>query len=949
MTRNSEIRPDLDQGIDRVVLTQLRTRFMTLSNGRLSRALEGMSTRQQTVLNLLPLFFHVNHPLLPGYVSGSTPAGVSNYQPSTLALAEAQRLTRSFSYKSPLGTVRQPIQGLFLMGSLGTLAQAEESDMDVWVCHDPELTDSEIAELRRKCQALEAWADSQGAEAHFFLIDPQRFVTGERDAQLSSDDCGTTQHYLLLDEFYRTAICLAGRTPMWWLVPTYEERRYTDFTHTLLSKRFIRADEVLDLGHLAQIPPGEFLGAGLWQLFKGIESPYKSVLKLLLIEVYASEHPQVQCLSLRFKEAVFANQLDLDELDPYMVVYRRIEEYLVQRGESERLELVRRALYLKVNKKLTGSTRLRSTGWQRQLLERLTQEWGWNERQLLLLDSRSQWKVRQVTLERRTLVNELNYSYRFLTQFARTQNAGSSANTRDLNVLGRRLYAAFERKAGKIEYINPGIAPDLAEDTLTLVQSDNRREPGKTQWALYNGSLGPQDWLNFSPIKRSRELLELLTWCHRNNVIDTSTRLALHPGSSDLSEIELFNLLGALQQQIPMPLEAVSEERLLSASVPREILLLVNVGVDPLRHHRDLNILMTTERTDSLSYAGVRENLVLTLDQITLNSWNEILVTRHDGEHALLDCLSDLLSNLPEGAEQPTVRVRCFCHNRAPAIAQRVEELVATAQRLHARRLNHRYLIQVQQQYQVLEMVPGQPVTQVVINSLAGLFEYLGEEIPRYSPLHLDPYALAEHDLALVLPSGQPECVQVFYRINDANAELYVLDERNALWHQSVPYHDETSLLMPLQRFFRSLVYRRGAMLPLDNPVEPTRLDILYYQLLPSGPTRARRIEPRNAPVAMDKPFYDVQAIIEEASPGQVSVTLYCDNQEFSELEHGDQLFSVVARQILEQRTEPERYRCYITDLDLSGLLGDSRGQSILYLRYKAHLEKSLNDAMAQA
>ena len=246
-------------------------------------------------------------------------------------------------------------------------------------------------------------------------------------------------------------------------------------------------------------------------------------------------------------------------------------------------------------------------------------------------------------------------------------------------------------------------------------------------------------------------------------------------------------------------------------------------------------------------------------------------------------------------------------------------------------------------------MVPGQPVTQVVINSLAGLFEYLGEEIPRYSPLHLDPYALAEHDLALVLPSGQPECVQVFYRINDANAELYVLDERNALWHQSVPYHDETSLLMPLQRFFRSLVYRRGAMLPLDNPVEPTRLDILYYQLLPSGPTRARRIEPRNAPVAMDKPFYDVQAIIEEASPGQVSVTLYCDNQEFSELEHGDQLFSVVARQILEQRTEPERYRCYITDLDLSGLLGDSRGQSILYLRYKAHLEKFLNDAMAQA
>ncbi|MDB5979810.1 MAG: CyaA protein [Pseudomonas sp.] len=946
MTRTYEIRPDLDEGIDRKVLSQLRNRFLTLNDGRLGRAMEGLSTRQQAVLTLLPLFFHVNHPLLPGYVSGSTPAGVSGYEPEAHALAEAQRLTRSFSYKQRHGNPPQPIHGLFLMGSLGTLAQAEQSDMDVWVCHDSELSAEAVAELRKKCQTLEAWAASQGAEAHFFLIDAKRFVLGERDAQLSSEDCGTTQHYLLLDEFYRTAIWLAGRTPLWWLVPVYEEQRYNEYTHTLISKRFIRADEILDLGHLAQIPPGEFIGAGLWQLFKGIESPYKSVLKLLLTEVYASEHPNVQCLSLRFKQAVFANKLDLDELDPYMVVYRRIEEYLSARNEPERLELVRRSLYLKVNKKLTGSPRQRTTSWQRLLLVRLAKEWGWDERQLALLDSRSQWKVRQVSTERRALVNELNYSYRFLTQFARTQQAVSLINKRDLNVLGRRLYAAFERKAGKVEFINPGIAPDLAEDTLTLVQSPNRREPGKTQWGLYNGSLGAQEWEHFSPIKRSRELLELLAWCHRNNVIDHTTRLALHPGSSDLTEFELFNLIGSLQQAIPLPFTTVSEDMLLRPSMPSEVLLLVNVGVDPLKHHRDLNILMTTERTDSLSYAGVRENLVLTLDQITLNSWNEILVNRYDGPSALLDCLSDFLTHLPEGPEQPHVRVRCFCHNRAPAIAQRVEELVNTAQLLLARRLNHRYLIQVQQHYHVLEMVPGQ-VNHVALNSFPALLDYLGEELPRYSPLHLDPHALSEHDLALILPHGQPECLQVFYRISEPHADLYVLDEHNALWHQRLPYHDETSLLLPLQRFFQSLVYRRGALLPLDNPLEPSALETLYYQITPNGPGRARRIEPRAAPATpVDKPFYDVQAIIEEAAPGQVSVTLYCNHREFSELEYGEQLFTVVAQQILQQRSEPQRYRCYITDLDLSGLLGDARGQSILFLRYKADLEKKLNNAM---
>ncbi|MFO2461899.1 class I adenylate cyclase [Pseudomonas sp. 15FMM2] len=945
MTSTHEIRPDLDEGIDRKVLAQLRARFLTLNAGRMARAVEGLTPRQQSVLTLLPLFFHVNHPMLPGYVSGSTPAGLSNFDPDAQALVEAQRLARSFSYKPRHGNSPRPIHGLFLMGSLGTLAQADQSDMDVWVCHAGDLGEGELAELRKKCQLLQAWALTMGAEVHLFLIEPNRFILGDRDTRLSSDDCGTTQHYLLLDEFYRTAIWLAGRTPIWWLVPVYEETRYTEFTHALISKRFIREDETLDLGHLASIPPGEFIGAGLWQLFKGIESPYKSVLKLLLTEVYASEHPNVQCLSLRFKRAVFANRVDLDELDPYIVVYRRIEEYLLGRDEPERLELVRRSLYLKVNRKLSAGQR--TPGWQRSLLERLATEWGWDQRQLALLDSRSQWKVRQVASERRALVNELNYSYRFLTQFARNEQTVSLINKRDLNVLGRRLYAAFERKAGKVEFINPGIAPDLAEDTLTLVHTPNRKEPGQHHWGLYNGSLTALEWEHFAPIKRSRDLLEMLTWCHRNGVIDSSTRLALHPGASDLTEFELFNLLGSLQQTVVLPLTSVEEVRLLQTAIPEEVLLLVNVGVDPLKHHRDLNILMTTERTDSLSYAGVRENLVLTLDQVTLNSWNEVMVSRYDGPHALLDCLRDYLNQLP-GDHLPRLRVRCFCHNRAQFIAQRVEEIFDTAQNLLSSRLNHRYLIQVQQHYHVMELSPGQ-ANHVPLASQQALVDYLSEELASYSPLYLDAMALEDHDLALLLPMGQPDCVQVFYRINEGFAQLYVLDEFNALWQQRQPFHDEQSLLAPLQRFLQAVIYRREAFSPLDPQQPLAGVQIMYYQLLPSGSGRARQVEPRPAPqTPANEPFYEVQAITGKGAPGQVGITLYCNQREFCELEFGDQLFAVVARDIVGQRRETERYRCYITDLDLSGLLGDVQSPSNLYLRYKADLEQALNAALEQ-
>ncbi|MDZ5604854.1 class I adenylate cyclase [Pseudomonas sp. RP23018S] len=947
MNHPHEIRPDLDQGIDRKVLNTLRARFLQLSRGRLTRAREVLSSRQQQVLTLLPLLLHINHPLMPGYVSSATPAGICGYEPDFATLAEALRLTRSFSYKSSRGDAMRPLSGLYLIGSLGTLAHAEQSDMDLWVCHSAELSADALNELRRKCQLLENWAATLGADAHLFLIDCAGFAKGERDGQLGSDDCGTTQHYLLLDEFYRTAIWLAGQTPLWWLVPVYEEGDYQAYAQTLLDKRFIRHDEYLDLGHLAHIPAKEFLGAGLWQLFKGIESPYKSLLKLLLTEAYASEHPAPRCLSLVLKAEVYANRLDLDELDPYVMVYRRIEQHLLSRGEPRRLELVRRSLYLKVNQKLSQLERGRG-GWQRSLLQRLASEWGWDEHTLQLLDSRSQWKVGQVMQTRRELVAELNHSYRFLARFARASTASSRAEQRDLNVLGRRLYAAFERRAGKIEVINPGIAPDLAEDTLTLVHAPNRQEPGSHHWGLYSASLAAHEWPAVTPIKRNRELIELLTWAYRNGVIDSGTRMALHPGDTDLTEIELFNLLGCLQQRIPLPLQPVSEVSLLQPSVAEEILILVNVGIDPLRQHRDLNILMTSERTDSLSYAGVRENLVLSLDQVTLNSWNEVVVQRYDGQHALLRCLREVLNGSTSTRHRARLTVRCFCHNRAQAISQRIEGLFEVLQGLLAQSVPSRYVLQVADQLHLFELQPGQ-VRLINLESHHALLECLGQERSRYSAVHLDANALTEHDLSLLLPLGLPLCIQVFYRVVGGWAELYVLDEYNALWQERVVLQDEQHLLLPLHRFLCSMMRRRDARLPLEGTLTGM-LELRYYQLLAQGGQgKARQVEQQPMPSERsDHPTYDVQAIIQVGAGASVHVTLYCDQQEFSELDYGEQLYTVVARQILGQRRSAETYRCYITDLDLSELLGDAPGSTRLYLRYKHQLETALNRGLQQ-
>ncbi|SDU36520.1 class I adenylate cyclase [Halopseudomonas salegens] len=941
MPASGEIRLELQEGIDRKTLTTLRKRFSQLNQTRLRRVTQALGSRQYLVLQLIPLLFDVNHPLLPGYIAGHTPRGLATYLPDNETLLAAQSLTRSFSWRKHPAGFNPQIHALYLMGSGGTIAQSDKSDLDIWVCHDPALNEAERLELASKCQLITDWADTLNCEAHFHLIDPARFSRGERDNDLTTEDCGSSQHYLLLDEFYRTAILLAGRYPLWWMVPVYEEHNYPEYTKALLGKRFLRARDALDLGHLAEIPAGEYVGAGLWQLFKGIDSPYKSVLKLLLTEVYANQHPDVECLSLSFKREVYAGEPDADELDPYIMLYRKVEAYLKARGDLDRLDLVRRCLYLKADVRL--SRRGGMLDWKRQLMEKLVREWQWDTRQLQQLDNRRQWRVEEVSRERRQLVSELTHSYRLLSHFGRSHNVINAINNRDMSLLGRRLHAAFERKAGKVEVINPGIAPDLAEPLLTLAAE---QRDGQASWALLRGSLNLTEIDAHKPLKRTRHVMELLTWGYRNGVIDAASRFALHPGDSALSEFELNNLLTSLRQSFPLPMPVLTEAALSRASQPCQVLLLVNVGLDPLPASSQKNLHLISSHTDALGYSGLRDNLILSIDQITLNSWNEILVSRYDGEQACIQALCDFLNQGQAHQRLPELQVACYCRNRSSAIAERVESLFRDAAERLLAEPAQQFLLQVQTGFRLLERRNG-AIEVTALDDQEALQRHLGRSKPRHTALHLDNYALQGQDLALVLRQDQPGRTQVFFRLlGNQQAELYVLDERGSLWRQRTAYQDEQTLLLPLLRFLYSVRLRRQINQPLDAQRNQDELQI--GEILPAGANHPTRVVPRKVPeLKLEADFYAVQAIAEPSDQhSSWVVSIFCEHREFSALEHGDQLFSAVARHILERRREHSRYPCYITDLDLSAADPAGKMQTVHYLRYRQQLEQSLNQAM---
>ena len=231
-------------------------RFLAINRGRLRRVENNLTPRQRDFLDILPVLFHINHPLLPGYISKTTPFGICDYLPSSSTLRTAKRVCRSFEYDRR-SAPKLLIRGLYMMGSPGTIAYSRTSDLDMWLCHDPELEPQATEQLKEKPLKIEEFAEDIGLEVYFFVFDAESLTRGET-LPLSNESSGSSQHYLLLDEFYRSSLLVAGLKPLWWRVPSSRDADYDDFIRDAFERRLIDRRDYIDFGGLSSIPAEEF-------------------------------------------------------------------------------------------------------------------------------------------------------------------------------------------------------------------------------------------------------------------------------------------------------------------------------------------------------------------------------------------------------------------------------------------------------------------------------------------------------------------------------------------------------------------------------------------------------------------------------------------------------------------------------------------------------------------
>jgi adenylate cyclase class 1 len=648
-------------------IRRLRAKADQFNRLRIQSAQILMNENEINVFQTFPLLFHFNHPTLPGYINADVPVGIHQYQ---ITEAHQQLLKRFLHADIPDVQQQQPdLLGLYAMGSTSSVGQSSESDFDIWICYPHQLDKERVKLLAEKAGLVTKWAEDLGVELNFFLIPDNKFRV-KNDASVTKDACGSSQHMLLLDEFYRTSLHVAGKKILWRQIPFKHEYHYDQYVQSLSDKGELDLDDWLDLGGFHRIPAEEYFGAILWQLYKGIDNPYKAVLKTILMEAYSWEYPNTELIAISYKKSFQEQNYYNEILDPYCLMLDKVTSYLTSINDYKRLEVVRACFYLKTEEKLSKPCTNDNTAWRHMILSKFVKKWHWSEQQILDLDNRKNWKVNEVTKAKDVLLDTLMSSYRKLLRFARDKNIAESISAEDLGILSRKLYAAHDTLPGKVDRINPNISPDLSEPHLSFIQVPKDRK-NKAGWYLYNCSLDNYDLIGTQALMYSRYISKLIAWCHINGLYKEGTELHLYNQGSALVGQKLNQFMQDLHKIFPIDVPKASNQALSQPCEIKHLTIFLNVEKDPTRHWHNTEESEANQVGNIFSYGEHNECLIGSIDLIYRNSWNEIRTLNFYNDYAVVDALTTLLGKMHQDARPPEqIDIFCYSHHFSEQIKQ---------------------------------------------------------------------------------------------------------------------------------------------------------------------------------------------------------------------------------------------------------------------------------------
>lgn len=511
-------------------------RFSAYNRRRLRVALSRLSSEGRALFHVVPLLLHSQWQHLDDFPNIDAPSGIINFHlRSRHRKAHANLLPEMRLVDAP--PTAPFIQLLTLMGSIGSIAQTQKSDFDFNIFIDKQkLSNEALANLQKKLTLIENWSINQvGQEVHFFISNIADFRNNNFGVT-DKENVGSAGGTLFKDEFYRTMVSIAGYPPIWFVTPpglaNDAAADYQTKVNTYTRKRPIG---FIDIGHIHGISSAEFFGAALWQMNKALGSPLKSVLKMALLEYYLLD-PEAELLCEKLQQSMRNADASSHDFDPYLCLVNELDQYYSKADASrtQEIRLVRAAFLYKLGLSAAEIDHLLEDDISNQpdkeaSIVTLLHRWGWTSKDFLELESElTQSYYNFSETEHNQLAKFFLKSYTRLSKWLqKTEKKTVAINAEDMTVLGRKLFAHYESRPGKISVKYSKTVARKVPPKLSIICY---QEKGNNYCELYDFHFGKKrsrkilKMIGLS-IQKKGSLFNLLAWLIVNNLYTPETKL----------------------------------------------------------------------------------------------------------------------------------------------------------------------------------------------------------------------------------------------------------------------------------------------------------------------------------------------------------------------------------------------------------------------------------------
>lgn len=571
-------------------MDEQRNVFLAHNERARERALDAFNPDQEDLFDLVPLLIHLTQRILPIERSGDDHeimdhtllkkacSGISNYDPSPKTIALAKKHLR-VDKLLPVPGKECHIQGLYTIGSVGTIAQSQDSDIDYWVCVDTRTMPPEAQNLLKlKLASIERWAATHfGTEIHFFVMDPESIKEG-RFGGSDFESSGSAQSMMLKEEFYRTMILVAGKIPFWCVLPGWTDTKQYPLLYSIASRFH---DDYLDLGHISAIPPGEYFGASMWQLFKSLKSPYKSVMKMALLEKYIHEGKQGLLLCDLLKQRRSSGKTHFRREDPYILLFEETTNHYMKTDQTDTMDLIRLCFFLKLS--IASSKQLESSVFKirKLVIKKCIENYGWKSEELYDLGQFGQWPFKKVLeLSERTnrfMIRTYNKLSKLLSG---TSETGTLITAEDLTVLGRKMFVQFADQPHKVKTLPLAVrGRNLLGQLYIHYRQHQGKSPGWDIFPFYDKDIMAKS-NELAILTDVARIEDVAAFVVHNGIYASGTLFTILPNPTPLTAQDFLHLLKEVNDFFPYgESDSVAPSAYLEPARIRRLYLIVNFAL----------------------------------------------------------------------------------------------------------------------------------------------------------------------------------------------------------------------------------------------------------------------------------------------------------------------------------------------------------------------------------